>query len=157
MAKADRAATMNRLHSAARLARTALAARLLAHGFYAGQDQIMLALAREDGQTPGSLAERLGVRPPTITKTINRLQAQGFVEKRASSSDARQAHIFLTDAGRETIRAIEKSVRKTEKQALKGLDKKDQKTLVKLLARIEANLSNTELPQLDDETEEGLA
>lgn len=157
MAKADRAATMNRLHSAARLARTALAARLLAHGFYAGQDQIMLALAREDGQTPGSLAERLGVRPPTITKTINRLQAQGFVEKRASSSDARQAHIFLTDAGRETIRAIEKSVRKTEKQALKGLNKKDQKTLVKLLARIEANLSNTELPQLDDETEEGLA
>lgn len=157
MAKADRAATMNRLHSAARLARTALAARLLDHGFYAGQDQIMLALAREDGQTPGSLAERLGVRPPTITKTINRLQAQGFVEKRASSSDARQAHIFLTDAGRETIRAIEKSVRKTEKQALKGLDKKDQKTLVKLLARIEANLSNTELPQLDDETEEGLA
>ncbi|PZN58851.1 MAG: MarR family transcriptional regulator [Proteobacteria bacterium] len=155
MAKADRAATMNRLHSAARLARTALAARLLAHGFYAGQDQIMLALAREDGQTPGSLAERLGVRPPTITKTINRLQAQGFVEKRASSSDARQAHIFLTDAGRETIRAIEKSVRKTEKQALKGLDKKDQKTLVKLLARIEANLSNTELPQPDDETEEG--
>src|SRR5690606_33082524 len=81
MAKADRAATTNRLHSAARLARTALAARLLAHGFYAGQDQIMLALAREDGQTPGSLAERLGVRPPTITKTINRLQAQGFVEK----------------------------------------------------------------------------
>ncbi|TIU91715.1 MAG: MarR family transcriptional regulator, partial [Mesorhizobium sp.] len=35
---------MSRLHSAARLARTALAARLLAHGFYAGQDQIMLAL-----------------------------------------------------------------------------------------------------------------
>jgi drug/metabolite transporter (DMT)-like permease len=32
-------------------------------------------------------------------------------------------------------------VRKTEKQALKGLDKKEQKTLAKLLARIEANLS----------------
>src|SRR5690606_42066645 len=123
-----------------------------AHGFYAGQDQIMLALAREDGQTPGSLAERLGVRPPTITKTINRLQAQGFVEKRASSSDARQAHIFLTDAGRETIRAVERSVRKTDKQALKGRDKKDQKHRVKLLARIEANQSNTERPRPDDET-----
>ncbi|TIX37896.1 MAG: MarR family transcriptional regulator, partial [Mesorhizobium sp.] len=53
MAKADKTATMSRLHSAARLARTALAARLLGHGFYAGQDQIMLALDREDGQTPG--------------------------------------------------------------------------------------------------------
>lgn len=153
MAKADRTATMNRLHSAARLARTALAARLLEHGFYAGQDQIMLALDREDGQTPGALADRLGVRPPTITKTINRLQAQGFLEKRNSNSDARQAHIFLTDAGREMIVAIDKSVKKTEKQALKGLDKKDQKALAKLLARIEANLTNDEIVFTDDEPE----
>lgn len=154
MAKADKSATMSRLHSAARLARTALAARLLAHGFYAGQDQIMLALSREDGQTPGTLADRLGVRPPTITKTINRLQAQGFLEKRASNADARQAHIFLTDSGRETIHAIEKSVKKTEKQALRGLDKKDQKTLFKLLARIEANLSDEEIVLADEDEDE---
>ena len=153
MAKADKTATMSRLHSAARLSRTALAARLLAHGFYAGQDQIMLALDREDGQTPGNLAGRLGVRPPTITKTINRLQAQGFLEKRASAADARQAHIFLTETGRDIISAIEKSVKKTEKQALKGLDKKDQKTLFKLLARIEANLSNEEMVLIDDDTD----
>ena len=144
---------MSRLHSAARLSRTALAARLLAHGFYAGQDQIMLALNQEDGQTPGQLAGRLGVRPPTITKTINRLQAQGFLQKRPSEHDARQAHIFLTEQGRETIRAIEKSIRKTEKQALKGLDKKEQKTLSKLLSRIEANLSDPEAAEADDEVE----
>jgi DNA-binding MarR family transcriptional regulator len=153
MAKADRGATMSRLQTAARLSRTALAARLLNHGFYAGQDQIMLALDHEDGQTPGQLAGRLGVRPPTITKTINRLQVQGFLDKRASDSDARQAHIFLTDTGREAIKAIEKSVRKTEKQALKGLDKKDQKTLSKLLSRVEANLSNGQAVEIDDEVE----
>lgn len=153
MAKVDRSAAMNRLHATARLARTTLAARLLNHGFYAGQDQIMLALDHEDGQTPGALAARLGVRPPTITKTINRLQSQGFLDKRASEADARQAHIFLTDSGREAIRAIEKSVRKTEKQALKGLDKKDQKTLVKLLARIEANLTGEEELTPDEDTE----
>lgn len=141
---------MARLHSAARLSRTALASRLLAHGFYAGQDQIMLALNGEDGQTPGGLAARLGVRPPTITKTINRLQAQGFLDKRASDNDARQAHIFLTDAGRGAIESIQKSVRKAEKQALKGLDKKDQKSLSKLLARIEGNLSDTAAADVDE-------
>jgi DNA-binding MarR family transcriptional regulator len=153
MAKGDRSATMSRLHAAARLSRTALAARLLNHGFYAGQDQIMLALNHEDGQTPGQLASRLGVRPPTITKTINRLQVQGFLDKRASEQDARQAHIFLTGTGREAIRAIERSVRKTEKQALKGLDKKDQKLLSKLLSRVEANLSNGAMPEPEDEME----
>jgi DNA-binding MarR family transcriptional regulator len=154
MAKPDKSATMTRLHSAARLARTALAARLLDHGFYAGQDQIMLALDHADGQTPGQLAARLGVRPPTITKTINRLQVQGFLEKRASEADARQAHIFLTEAGRDTIRAIEKSVRKTEKQALKGLDRKEQKALSKLLARIEANLLGNAVGLVEVEAEE---
>ncbi len=150
MAKADKATTMSRLHSAARLARTALAARLLAHGFYAGQDQIMLALDREDGQTLGQLATRLGVRPPTVTKTINRLQSQGYVEKRASVTDARQANVFLTDDGHAVMRAIEKAVKKTEKQALKGLDKKEQKTLAKLLARVEANLTGAEIAEIDD-------
>ena len=153
MAKPDKVATMNLLQSTARLSRTALASRLNGQGLYPGQDQIMLALAKEDGQTPGQLALLLGVRPPTITKTINRLQAQGFLEKRASNHDARQAHIFLTDGGRETIRAIDKSVRKTEKQALKGLDKKEQKALFKLLARIEANLSAQGLVLADDDDE----
>lgn len=144
---------MSRLQSAARLSRTALAARLLDHGFYAGQDQIMLSLSHEDGQTPGQLASRLGVRPPTITKTINRLQVQGFLDKRASETDARQAHIFLTDSGRKAIRDIEKSVRKTEKQAMKGLDKKEQKTLSKLLWRIESNLSDQAPGEMEDEFE----
>lgn len=151
MAKSDRSTAMTRLQSAARLSRTALAARLLDHGFYAGQDQIMLALAELDGQTPGQLASKLGVRPPTITKTINRLQSQGVLDKRASEEDARQAHIFLTERGRDAIRSIEKSVRKTEKQALKGLDKKEQKALAKLLARIEGNLSLNVAAEIDDD------
>jgi DNA-binding MarR family transcriptional regulator len=150
MAKGNRKAVIGRLQGAARQARTALAARLLQHGLYAGQDQIMLALAETDGQTPGALAQRLGVRPPTITKTINRLQTQGFVERRASEADSRQAHIFLSAAGNDAIKAIEKSIRRTEKQALKGLDKKEQKALVRMLARIEANLGDVAIADTDE-------
>lgn len=145
MSKAAKGELLGRLQSTARQSRTVLASRLFQTGLYAGQDQVMMALSDEDGQTPGGLASRLGVRPPTITKTINRLQAQGFLERRASEADSRQAHIFLTDSGRDAIRAIEKSLRKTEKQALRGLDKKEQKALLKVLSRIEANLSNVEL------------
>ena len=152
MAKANKASAISRLQSAARLSRTALAARLLTHGFYAGQDQIMMALDREDGQTPGQLAARVGVRPPTVTKTINRLQSQGYLDKRASETDARQANVFLTETGRSAIKAIEKAVRRTEKQALKGLDKKDQKALIKLLRKIEDNLLAT--PRQEDVEDE---
>lgn len=155
MSKAAKGEMLGRLQSGARQSRTALAARLLQTGLYAGQDQIMMALSDEDGQTPGGLASRLGVRPPTITKTINRLQAQGFLERHASDADSRQAHIFLTESGREAIRVIEKSLRKTEKQALRGLDKKEQKTLLKMLSRIEANLTSVDpAPEPEVELEE---
>ncbi|WP_173934905.1 MarR family transcriptional regulator [Chelativorans sp. Marseille-P2723] len=142
MATTSKGSIIGQLQSAARLSRTALAEELLAHGLYAGQDKIMLALHRENGLTPTELAGRLGVRPPTITKTINRLAAQGFLEKKASETDARRAHVYLTENGTDAIRAIEKSLRKTEKQALKSFDKDDQKTLSQLLERIQTNLSN---------------
>lgn len=156
MASTSKGSIIGRLQSAARLTRTALAEQLLGHGLYAGQDKIMLALDQENGLTPTELADRLGVRPPTITKTINRLAAQGFLEKRASETDARRAHVYLTESGADAIRTIEKSVRRTEKQALKNLDKKEQKTLARLLARIEANLSRKgPLMAGDEELEEG--
>jgi DNA-binding MarR family transcriptional regulator len=150
MAKTRRSETIGQLHASARLVRTALAAKLNGHGFHAGQDQIMLALFQEDGQTPGQLAVRLGVKPPTITKTINRLGAQGHLEKRPSSEDQRQSNVFLTAGGRDTIRDIERAVKKTEKQALKGLDKKERRTLTRLLAQIEENLTRATPDSVDD-------
>jgi DNA-binding MarR family transcriptional regulator len=154
MAKKDRK-ILQQVQIVARLGRTALATKLLEKKLYAGQDQLMLALALQDGQTPGQLSAELGVRPPTITKTISRLQAQGFLDKRGSDSDARQAHIFLTENGREAIMMIEKSVKKTEKKALDGLDKKDRKTLYKLLKKIEGNLSLEDMDDGDDKADDG--
>ncbi|EIM74156.1 MarR family transcriptional regulator [Nitratireductor aquibiodomus RA22] len=151
MAKAVKGATIGLLQSAARLSRTALAERLLEHGLYAGQDKLMLALSVENGQTPSQLATLLGVRPPTITKTINRLTNQGFLEKRLSEEDGRRAYVFLTEEGEQAIRSIEKSVRKTEKIALKGFDKKEQKVLTRLLFKVEANLNGTSFDDVDDE------
>lgn len=141
MAKVRRKEVMNSLQTAARLSRTALAQRLLAHGFYAGQEQVMLLLDDDDGLTPGQLAKRLGVRPPTVTKMVNRLQAQGYVSKRGSEQDARQANIFLTETGQSAIRAIEKAVRKTDRLAFDGFEKKERKALLSLLGRVEANLN----------------
>ena len=139
MAKKNRR-VMQQLNNAARLGRTMLAMRLLEQNLYAGQDQLMLALAHLDGQTPSALAAEIGVRPPTVTKTIARLQAQGFLDKVESTTDARQAHIFLTEAGRNAIVGIEKAIRKTEKRALDGFDKKEQKQFSKYLNKMAANL-----------------
>ena len=109
-------------------------------GLHPGQDQILKALAEEDGQTMGALASALSVQPPTITKMVVRLSGEGFVERRANAADARSSSVYLTDAGKDLIEELDKRLKQMEKRALKGFDQKDRKRLRKALRKIESNL-----------------
>ena len=125
---------------AARSMRTALSHQLAAHGLYAGQDGVIQALAGEDGLTPGALAQKLGVKAPTMTRTIGRMEAQGFVERRAGAGDARLTQVHLTETGRASLAAINTAVDECNRIATKGLSGKEVRALVKLLATIDENL-----------------
>src|SRR5690606_37417720 len=103
------AEALSMINQVARNARTSLSRHLLDLGFYAGQDSVMLALDANDGQTPGSIAVSLGVKAPTITKTIGRLAAQGFLRREGSPDDGRMMLVFLTEAGRDQIKSIRKA------------------------------------------------
>lgn len=129
------------LMQAARVMRTRLSRDLGDHGLYAGQDMVILSLAAAEGKSPGMIAAELGVRAPTITKTVNRLMAQGFVEKRGSGTDGRRAEVSLTARGQETVAAIRRATKRTEKTLLDGLTGKETRTLVKLLRRLERNMT----------------
>ncbi|MEF2550429.1 MarR family transcriptional regulator [Aurantimonas sp. A2-1-M11] len=128
------------LSLAARSARTALSQRLAQIDVYPGQDAVLLAIGEEDGISLRDLAERLSVRPPTITKTVTRLASQGLVEKRLSDSDGRQNHAHLTERGAAIVDAVGKSRKRIEREALKGFSNKERKALRKLLERVTANL-----------------
>ncbi|MEQ8401371.1 MAG: MarR family transcriptional regulator [Roseitalea porphyridii] len=155
--EADNGSLLARLQEVARRGRTHYARHLLKTGLYAGQERIIEALASVETMTPGALAKTLGVRPPTITKTISRLEEQGFVARAASASDGRQVTVMLTEAGHDVLGAMKKAVAKAEKQALKGLKKKERKQLEKILAKIEDNLTDRDpgarLPKQDEALE----
>ena len=138
--KKKKRSTMTQLVLSARAGRTALSARLSAIDLYPGQDAVLLALGAEDGLSLRDLAERLSVRPPTITKTVARLTAQDLVEKRSSDNDARQSHAFLTEKGLALVGEVRSAQKSVERDALRGLSEKERKTLRKLLQRIERNL-----------------
>lgn len=125
---------------AARSMRTALSHMLSESGLYAGQDGVIMLLAEEDGMTPGHLADRLGVKAPTMTRTIGRMEAQGFLERRADDSDGRLAKVYLTDLGRQSVEQIERSAAGCGALAAKDLSDKEIKTLIKLLRTVDENL-----------------
>ncbi|MFT4158824.1 MarR family winged helix-turn-helix transcriptional regulator [Shinella sp.] len=126
--------------NAARSMRTVLSRNLLATGLYAGQDGVILALAEEGGLTAGALAARLGVKAPTMTRTIGRLEAQGFVERKPDEMDGRLTVVHLTEAGRASVDHITEAGRLSERQAADGLSEKDVRNLLKLLRAMDENL-----------------
>ncbi|GEO85411.1 MULTISPECIES: MarR family winged helix-turn-helix transcriptional regulator [Alphaproteobacteria] len=125
---------------ASRAMRTHLSRGLADSGLYAGQDTVVQLLAEEDGLTPGALAHRLGVKAPTMTRTIGRMEAQGFVERRTVDADGRLTMVHLTAEGRARLEAIAQASAETELLATQGLSGKEVKQLVKLLAEVERNL-----------------
>ena len=126
--------------NAARSMRTVLSRNLLATGLYAGQDGVILTLSEEGGMTAGALAARLGVKAPTMTRTIGRLEAQGFVERRPDEADGRLTVVHLTEAGRASVDRIAEAGRLSERQAAEGLSEKEVRNLLKLLRAMDENL-----------------
>ena len=102
------------------------------------------------------LAQVLAVQPPTVTKMITRLAAQGLVRRVASETDGRLARVHLTEEGVARIEEIDVAWKRLEKEALAGLDDKDRKRVRRLLRAIERNLSagTIEANDEDDEVEE---
>lgn len=145
-----------RLSQASKAHRSRAGSHLTRIGLHPGQEAVLKILSGEDGQTMSQLAAALGVQPPTVTKMISRLSAQGLLRREASSSDGRLARVFLTNDGREKIASIDKTWKRLEREALAGLDDKDRKKLRKLLRHVEKNLSTrTDLdPDLDHEPDD---
>lgn len=129
------------LVQAARLHRSRVGDRLAALDLFAGQEQVVQALAAAGTMTMGDLAATLRVRPPTASKTISRLAALGFVERRAEAGDGRIVRVRLTEMGLAKATAIERIWDEVEAELLDGFDGKEKRRLRKLLRKAARNLA----------------
>ncbi|MDX5594751.1 MarR family transcriptional regulator [Pseudovibrio sp. SPO723] len=146
--------TTFRLAQAAKAQRARSGAHLSRIGLHPGQEAVLKVLSEADGRTMSQLALALGVQPPTVTKMVTRLTAQGLVERQLSDTDGRLARVYLTQEGQDRIQQVDRAWKRLEREALAGLDDKDRKKLRKLLRVVEKNLSNKQLDDDDDEDDD---
>ena len=139
--KKKKGSVTGQLVLAARSARTALLHTLGNTEIYPGQDNVLITIGKSDGITLRDLAEKLAVRPPTVTKTINRLVAQGLVEKRSSETDLRQSRAFLTNEGAALVEKVQKAQKSLERRALAGFTDRERKSFRRYLIRVQNNLA----------------
>ena len=79
--------------------------------------------------TPGKLAAKEGVQPPSMTRVIAALEDMGFVERSPHPTDGRQSIVALTAAG---ITFLEKTISVREAwldRKLAELSAEDRETL----------------------------
>jgi MarR family transcriptional regulator, lower aerobic nicotinate degradation pathway regulator len=62
--------------------------------------RVLAALYDSEPLTVGRLALEVLAKQPTLTKSLDRLAAQGWLARHADASDARRARVALTAAGR---------------------------------------------------------
>lgn len=67
------------------------------------QHSVISAVVAHGPFTPGELAAREHVQPPSMTRTIQALKAEGLVHSAPHATDRRQVLVTATEAGREYV------------------------------------------------------
>jgi DNA-binding MarR family transcriptional regulator len=91
-----------------RLGRTLRQVRDPSGDLHPNQLSAMAVLFNEGDLLMGVLAAHERVQPPSMTRIVNGLEAQGYVARRPDPRDGRQCLVTLTAAGREVILANRK-------------------------------------------------
>ncbi|SEH59506.1 MULTISPECIES: MarR family transcriptional regulator [unclassified Leifsonia] len=95
------------LSTALRIAVARLSRRLRAekedHELSDSQTAILAYLVREGSGTIGRLSEYERVTPPSMNRTVNRLEEAGYVERTADQADGRKVVVVPTERGVELV------------------------------------------------------
>jgi DNA-binding MarR family transcriptional regulator len=129
------------LSDASRLFRRAFNAQARAHGVTGPQWRLLAILARRPGLNQGTAADLLEVEPITLSRMVDRLEAQGLTERRPDPTDRRAWRLYITDAAQtvlQDIRGISDSIADT---ALHGFSSEEREAYMRMTARFRDNLS----------------
>lgn len=61
---------------------------------------VLLILWERDGQTVGSIGQRLFLESSTLTPLLKRMEKAGYVRRQRAAEDERQVCVFLTESGK---------------------------------------------------------
>jgi DNA-binding MarR family transcriptional regulator len=109
-----------------------------AHGLRAPSFAVLVTLARLDdrGVTQRRLMEELGLTSGTMSVRIDRLEAEGLVDRRVDPASARNTLISLTDRGRELFETVVPAHLRNERRLLSALSPDELDTLAGLLRKL---------------------
>ena len=138
------------IHDVSRLRRVVVDRALKPLGITRSQWWVLAFLSRRDGMTQTALAADLDLTKVAIGGLLDRMEAAGFVERRADASDGRARRVYLTRAGSRMVNTIRENVEQIELQILENMSEESLNQAASILLVIKETL--LELAGSDGET-----
>jgi len=128
------------MHDVSRLMRKSFDRRASAIGLTRSQWRVLAHLSRNEGVKQAGLAEILEIKPITLARLLDRLGANGWVERRPDPNDKRARRLFLTDKARPILIELREVALSVREEALSGFDAAEQDRLIDQLRAVKENL-----------------
>jgi len=117
-----------------------LAQGLKDHGLRVPEWRALAALYSKRHSTMSELADLASIDRTTLTRTVDRMQDAGWIERLADEQDMRVTRLALTATGRKTFERVWPEVQRLNDLALAGLSNSQIEQLRKILGQMRTNL-----------------
>ena len=102
--------------------------------------RLLSALAEEDGGTQLSLVERTGIKAPTVSIMLRKMEKLGYVARKVDDYDLRKTHVTLTDKGRQADALAKDKIKQMQEKTFSGISDGDLDVFCNVLNTVLDNL-----------------
>ena len=107
------------------------------------QCKALFQLSRNEGISQKRLAELSEIEPMTLVRILDRMESDGWVERRPDPNDRRARTLYVTSGATPILQTIDKLSAQMRAEALAGLNGEQRNQLMGLLEHIYQNLLAT--------------
>ena len=108
------------------------------------QCKALAYLSRNEGVNQVRLAELTDIDPMSLVRILDRMEADGWIERRFDPSDRRAKRLYSKSKAKPVLEEIRRVGDQTRVETLGKLSAQQRDTLLDLLERLHVNLSELE-------------
>lgn len=123
-------------------------------GITRAQWAVLAKVERFEGMKQTELAEQMEMQPITLTRLIDRLCDNGWIERRSDDSDRRVNRLYLRKAGRALLGKMNGLKSEITATALEGISPSEAQRLLTQLETVKENVRNAIADAEDDARKE---
>jgi len=104
------------------------------------QCKVLVFLSRNEGTTQAKLAEASDTEPMTLVRVLDRMESDGWIERRPDPADRRAYRLHLKPASSPVLAEILRIADKARSEALAGLSAEQREQMTEMLEHVRKNL-----------------